>query len=56
MRDQPAVGVDPFLDIGEIAALDDAVEPLGAADEHPGLAAGQRVGGQLPGRLVQRPP
>ena len=53
MRHQAAVGVDTFLDVGQIAALDDAVEPFGAADQHPGLAARQRVGGQLPGRLVE---
>ena len=54
MRHQAAVGVDAFLDVGQVAALDDAVEPLGPADQHPGLAARQRVGGQLPRRLVQR--
>ena len=52
MRDQSAVGVDPFLDIGQIAAVDDAVQALGPADEHTGFAAGQRVGDQFPGRLV----
>ena len=35
MRYQPAVGVDPLLHIGQVAALDDAVEPLGPADQHP---------------------
>ena len=54
MRHQPAVGVDALLDVGEVAALDDAVEPLGPADQHAGLAARQRVGDQLPRRLVAR--
>ena len=34
MRHQPAVGVHPFLDISQIAAFDDAVKPLGSADQH----------------------
>ena len=55
MRNQAAVGVDALLDVGQIAALDDAVEPFGAADQHAGLAARQRVGDQFPGRLVERP-
>ena len=54
MRHQAAVGVDALLDVGEVAAVDDAVQPLGAADQHAGLAAGQRVGDQLPRRLVER--
>ena len=36
MRHESAVGVHPLLDIGQIAALDDAVEPFGAADEESG--------------------
>ena len=52
MRHQPAVGVDALLDVCEVAALDDAVKPLGPADQHAGLAARQRVGHQLPRRLV----
>ncbi len=48
MRHQAAVGVDAFLDVRQVAALDDAVEPLGAADEHPGLAARERIGDQFP--------
>ena len=54
MRHQAAVGVDAFLDVRQVATLDDAVEPLGAADEHPGLAARERIGDQFPRRLVQR--
>ncbi len=51
---RPPVGVHPLLDIGEVAALDDPVEALGAAHQNAGLAAGQGIGGQLPGRLVER--
>jgi len=29
-----SVGVHPFLDVSQIAALDDAVKPLGPADQH----------------------
>ena len=54
VRHQTAVGVDPFLDVGQVAALDDPVEPLGAADQRAGLAARQCVGDQFPRRLVQR--
>ncbi len=52
MRHQATVGVHAFLDVGQVAAVDDAVEPLGPADQHTGLAAGQGVGHQLPGRLT----
>ena len=48
MRHQPAVGVDAFLHIRQVAALDDAVEPLGPAYQHARLAARQCVGDQLP--------
>ena len=51
---QATVGVDAFLDVSQIATFDDAVEPLGATDERPGLGARERVGGQFPRRLVQR--
>ena len=54
VRHQPAVGVDALLDVGQVAALDDAVEPLGSTDQHAGLAARQRVGDQLPRRLIER--
>ena len=52
MRHQPAVGVHALLDVAQVAALDDAVEPFGATDQHTGSTAGQRVGSQLPRRLV----
>ena len=54
MRHQATVGVDAFLDVRQIAALDDAVEPLGAADQHAGPAARQCICRQLPRRLVER--
>jgi hypothetical protein len=54
MRGQAAVGVHTFLDIGQVTVLDDPVEPLRAADQDSGLAAGQGVGRQLPTGLVQR--
>jgi hypothetical protein len=31
MRHQPAVGVHPFLDVGQVAAFADAVKAFGAA-------------------------
>ncbi|SKU18552.1 Uncharacterised protein [Mycobacteroides abscessus subsp. abscessus] len=33
MRLQAAVGAHPLFDISQIAAVDDAVQPLGPADE-----------------------
>ena len=56
MRHQPAVGVHPFLDVGQVAAFDDAVQPFGAPHQHAGSTAGQRIGHQLPRRLGERPP
>jgi hypothetical protein len=49
--DKPAVGIDTFLDVGEVAAIDNPVKPLGAAHQNPGLAAGKCVGDQFPGGL-----
>jgi hypothetical protein len=46
MRDQSAVGVYSLFDVGQVAAFDDAVEPLGATDQHTGTGAGQGVGRQ----------
>jgi hypothetical protein len=34
MRYQATVGVHSLFYVGEVAALDNAVEPLGAADQH----------------------
>ena len=33
MWNQTAVGVDPFLDVGEVPVLDDAVQALGATHQ-----------------------
>lgn len=48
MGDQAAVGVDPLLDIRQVAAFDDPVKPFGATDQNTGTATGQRIGDQLP--------
>ena len=37
MRDQAAVGVDPFFDVGQIAAIDDPVQPLAPPTSIPDL-------------------
>lgn len=47
MWHQAAVRVDAFLDISQVAALDDAVEPLRATDQNPRATACQRIGRQL---------
>ena len=52
MRHQAAVGIDSFLDVGEVTVVDDAVEAFGAPDQHTGAASGQGIGGQFPGRLA----
>lgn len=44
---QPAVGIDAFLDVGQVATFDDAVESFGAADQNARPTAGQRIGHQL---------
>ena len=41
VRDQAAVGIHTFLDVGQVPAVDDAVQPLRAADEDTGLGARQ---------------
>ena len=54
MRLQRTVGEDALLDVGEVAALDDAVEAPGAADHRPVLAADDDVGRQFPAGLGER--
>lgn len=53
---QPAVGIDAFLDVGQVATFDDAVESFGAADQNARPTAGQRIGHQLSRGLGARPP
>src|SRR5690606_19721469 len=50
-RFERAVGDHALLDVGQVPAVDDAVEALGAAHHDAGLAADHHVGGQFPGGL-----